>query len=268
MRTGTAPAALPGRAGSPVRPGRPARVLLSARRAGTELLLVGVLFLFYKLGRAFVAGRESTAAANAEIVRGLERTLRLPSEVAVQAWVGSPPLYELANTYYVAAHFPLTLSFLAWGFVCRPRAEYAWARNLLIAQTFAALALHLWFPLSPPRMFPEWGFLDTAAAIGPSAYHGGMAEVANQHAAMPSLHVGWAALIAVVVIRTGPRWLAALCVMHAAATLGVVIVTANHWWADGLVSLGLLAVALILVPGPGRARGKACLRLDAPGGGK
>jgi hypothetical protein len=240
------------------------RFLLAARRVSTEMLVVGVLFLLYKLGRGFVVGQERTAEANAQMVRGLEQALHLPSEATVQALVGSTPLYELANTYYVAAHFPLTLAFLAWGLAARPRAEYAWARNLLIVQTFTALAIHVGFPLSPPRMFPEWGFLDTAAVIGPSAYRGGMAEIANQYAAMPSLHVGWAALIAFVVIRTGPRWLAALCVIHATATLAVVIVTANHWWVDGLVSVGLLAVALVVVPDPRRPHTKPSSRPGAP----
>lgn len=42
-------------------------------------------------------------------------------------------------------------------------------------------------------MFPNWGFSDTAATYGPSAYAGSAAHVANQYAAMPSLHIGWAA---------------------------------------------------------------------------
>ncbi len=65
---------------------------------------------------------------------------------------------------------------------------------------------------------------------------------------MPSLHGGWALLIAVVVLRTatGPiRWVA---LAHATLTFLVVVVTANHWWVDGLVAAALLGAALLLHP--------------------
>jgi MFS superfamily sulfate permease-like transporter len=61
---------------------------------------------------------------------------------------------------------------------------------------------------------------------------------------MPSVHVGWALIVAVAVItasRRRWRWLAA---GYPLLTLLVVVVTANHFWLDGIVS-GLL-VALIL----------------------
>jgi hypothetical protein len=62
---------------------------------------------------------------------------------------------------------------------------------------------------------------------GPSAYDGAAGAVANQYAAMPSLHSGWAVLLAVIVLRTGPRWLAVLAASHAAIATAVVVVTAN-----------------------------------------
>jgi hypothetical protein len=88
------------------------------------------------------------------------------------------------------------------------------------------------------------------AAFGPSAYDGGAATVANQFAAMPSLHVGWALLIAVVVIRTAHtrwRW---LIVGHPVLTTLVVVVTANHYWIDALVAALLLGLVLLVTPRP------------------
>jgi hypothetical protein len=64
---------------------------------------------------------------------------------------------------------------------------------------------------------------------------------------MPSLHVGWAALLALTVIataRTRWRWLA---LAHPIVTLLVVVVTANHYWLDAIVALTLLAVSLLAV---------------------
>ena len=116
--------------------------------------------------------------------------------------------------------------------------------------TLLGLVAHIVFPLAPPRMFPRWGFLDTMTTYGPSAYDGASGALVNQYAAMPSLHIGWAVLIAVVVCRTGPRPVAYLACLHALTTIAVVIVTANHWLLDGVVALALLGVALLVVPRP------------------
>jgi hypothetical protein len=67
---------------------------------------------------------------------------------------------------------------------------------------------------------------------------------------MPSLHVGWALLISVVVIRTTtPRW-KWLTLVHPAITTLVVVVTANHYWLDALAAAALLAVTLLITPRP------------------
>ncbi|WP_296605396.1 phosphatase PAP2 family protein [Nocardioides sp.] len=239
-----APAAVTDTSGSPA--------LRSARRALTELALVAVLFGVYKLGRALVADERSQAFFHAELVRRVEELMHLPSEAAIQASVHSEGLLRLANVYYTGVHFPLMAAFLVWGFARRPLAEYRWARDLLIIQTGAALVVHIVFPLAPPRMFPQWGFVDTMAVYGPSAYDGASGAMANQLAAMPSLHVGWAVLIAYVVARTGPRWLAAIAAAHAAVTVAVVIVTANHWWVDAVVGVALLVLADLVLSRAGR----------------
>jgi hypothetical protein len=219
-----------------------------------ELLLIAGLYVLYKLGRVITVGSEETARAHARLVHQLERALPLPSEAAIQQTVDSVRLLEAANVYYVSAHFPVTIAFLLWGFVARPRSEYLWARRLLVVLTLLGLAAHIVFPLAPPRMFPRWGFIDTMSTYGPSAYDGASGALVNQYAAMPSLHIGWAALIAVVVCRTGPRWLAVLACLHALTTVAVVTVTANHWLLDGVVALALLGVALLVVPTPDSRR--------------
>jgi hypothetical protein len=215
-----------------------------------ELLLVSGLYVVYRLGRILTVDRTETARAHARLVHHLERVLQLPSEAAIQHAVPSVRLLEAANVYYVSAHFPVTIAFLVWGFVGRPRSEYLWARRLLVVLTLLGLVAHILFPLAPPRMFPRWGFLDTMTAYGPSAYDGTSGALVNQYAAMPSLHIGWAVLIAVVVCRTGPRPLAVLACLHALTTVAVVTVTANHWLLDGLVAVALLGVALLVVPRP------------------
>jgi hypothetical protein len=241
------------------RPGAP-----PARRktfeALAELGLVLLVYLAYRAGRLLTADHQATARANADLVHAFERALPLPSEAAVQGVVGSVRLLEAANWYYLTAHFPITIAFLVWGFFTRPRAEYRWARNLLVVQTLTAVLIHAAFPLAPPRMFPQWHFVDTMTVYGPSAYDGPSAAVANQYAAMPSLHVGWSVLIAVVVWRTGPPLLRRLAALHAVTTFVVVTITANHWFLDGGVAVALLGLALLILPAPGDVGLARCLR--------
>ena len=62
---------------------------------------------------------------------------------------------------------------------------------------------------------------------------------------MPSVHVGWAILVAILVIGTATsrwRWLA---LGYPALTLLVVVVTANHFWLDGIVAAAILALVLL-----------------------
>ena len=208
-----------------------------------ELGLIALVYLLYRTGRLVTIDAEQAAHANARAVHAVERLLLLPDEAMVQGLVTSVNLLQAANVYYVAVHFPVTVAFLLWGFFFRPRVEYRWARNLIISMTAVAVCLHIAFPLAPPRMFPQWGFVDTMSVYGPDAYDGASGAVANQFAAMPSLHVGWALLIALVVTRTAGGWIGRLAILHAAVTIVVVTVTANHWYLDGIVAGGLLWLA-------------------------
>jgi hypothetical protein len=219
-------------------------------RAFLELALVLAMFEFYRWGRLLARGESASAYAHALRVHHLEHDMHLPSEAALQALVPSDTLLHAANIYYFSVHFPAMIAFLVWGYLFRPRAQYHWARNLVAAVTGAALVVHIIYPLAPPRMFPQWGFIDTMATLGPNAYAGTSGAMANQFAAMPSLHIGWAAIIAYVIYRTGPRWLAYVAMGHLALTVLVVVVTANHYWLDGMVALLLVGAATTLIPQP------------------
>ncbi|MER6648945.1 phosphatase PAP2 family protein [Streptomyces sp. NPDC000971] len=210
-----------------------------------ELLLVAGLFLVYKLGRQAANGHVEEAFHNAGHVWSFERAAGLPGEGAVQGvLLHSHTLVQAANTYYATVHFPATLAFLVWLYWRRPR-HYVWSRRVLAALTGAALALHLLFPLAPPRMLRAAGLVDTGQVYGPTVYGDTPAtdSMANQFAAMPSLHVGWAMAVAVgLIVATRSRW-RLLWLLHPLLTLLVVVGTANHYWLDAIVVGALLAVA-------------------------
>jgi hypothetical protein len=244
----------PGPAGALARLRRPGRRGVFRGAPGVrprpvrELLLIIVLFGAYKLGRLLANGRVSEAFDNAHRVWDLERLLGLPGETAVQhGLLHSEFLVHTANCYYAYVHFPATALFLLWIYLRRP-AHYRWVRRVIVALTAVALVLHLLVPLAPPRMLPATGLVDTAARFGPAVYGAPQTDtISNQYAAMPSLHIGWAAVIAtglIVTSRTRWRW---LWLLHPVVTIAVVVGTANHYWLDGIVVLMLLSVTVLLL---------------------
>ncbi|MFJ6983298.1 MULTISPECIES: phosphatase PAP2 family protein [unclassified Streptomyces] len=227
-----------------------------------ELLLVAGLFLVYKLGRQLATGHTGEAFRNAHDVWDAERWLRLPGEDTVQSLLlHGDTLVRIANTYYATVHFPATAAFLVWLYLRRP-GHYVWARRALAAVTAAALVLHLTFPLAPPRMLAATGLVDTARVYGPSVYGPPQTDtLSNQFAAMPSLHFGWALMVAVGLIaatRSRWRW---LWLLHPLLTLVVIVGTANHYWLDAVVAAVLLGAALAVLRPPRRlTRGRVVRR--------
>ncbi|MBW8482859.1 phosphatase PAP2 family protein [Actinomadura parmotrematis] len=223
-------------------------------RAIPELLLITLLFLVYKLGRLAANGRVTEAFSNARDVWHFERWAGLPSETSVQhGLLHSETLVHAANCYYAYVHFPATVAFLLWMYLRRPT-HYRWVRWVIVALTSAGLALHLLVPLAPPRMLDRTGLIDTGARFGPAVYGAPQTDtVANQYAAMPSLHIGWALIVAIgliVTTRTRWRW---LWLAHPLLTISVVVSTANHYWLDGIVVAVLLAIVLFALRPPAPA---------------
>lgn len=205
-----------------------------------EIALCGALLMLYRAIRVFNKGDLRAAFANSRDIIRFEEWLGMPFEAGLQAWLlDNPALIKLLNYYYVVAHFPVAIALLVWLFLRHP-VHYRSFRNLMAFVTFAALILHVVFPLAPPRMMS--GFVDTMSEFGPSIYpRNALAGTANQIAAMPSLHFGWAMITAVAVVavlNSKWRW---LVVVHPVLMVLAIIATANHWWIDAA------AAALIIV---------------------
>jgi hypothetical protein len=208
--------------------------------------VVGLL-LVYKYGRHLVAeGHVHQALQNARDVIGLERALGVFSEARLQELVdGNLTIIRFLNGYYLIAHVAVTAVAFFWLYL-RHWPAYRRFRNVMVAMTLAGLAVHIGFPLAPPRMFPKFGFVDTAKLFGPAAYGNGSPYkgFANQFAAMPSLHFGWALVIAwAVLLATRSRW-RYLVLLHPVLTFAAIVLTANHYFADAFAALLLFGVAL------------------------
>jgi hypothetical protein len=211
--------------------------------AAAEATLVASLYTAWQLIGTITHRNVEGASANAMTVWQAQQSLHLPSELALQqAMTPHPWLVQLANGYYVYGHFNPTIALLVWVF-WRHRAEYARVRLLLCLLTATAFVVHF-IPVAPPRLMPQLGFRDVALEYGQSVYGSFGEGIPGQLLAMPSLHVGWAILVAYVVVTTARsrwRW---LVLAHPALMAVDVAVTANHWWADGFVC-GVLLVLCV-----------------------
>ncbi|QMU78777.1 inositol phosphorylceramide synthase [Streptacidiphilus sp. PB12-B1b] len=241
-----------------------ARAGLVLREAATVVALFAV---WQFAGQLSVMGTDD-AVARGQWIWDTERRLGLPSEAALQRWVlPHPLLVESANYYYAVMHFGVMIALLVWLFLWH-RESYPWVRGTLVLVTAMSLAVQL-IPVAPPRLLPNSGMVDTAAQYGQSVYGATIGGLqADSFSAMPSVHVAWCVLVAVAVVRVGRsrwRW---LILLHPLITVSVVLVTANHYWFDGLAAVALLLLSYLLQWAAGRAaahwRARAGRPLPAP----
>ena len=208
-----------------------------------EFVLLAVMLWLYRYVRFIVKDNTTAAFDNAREVLAFEKTLGLDVEQGLQSLVlGHPWLVRGINRYYMSVHFAGTVAFLIWAFI-RSYPGYRKVRRVLVLTTLGALVIHVLYPLAPPRMMP--GFVDTMAVFGPNPYNSdAVKSFANQYAAMPSLHIGWAIIVAygiITISKSRYRWGA---VAHPIVMLMVVMVTANHYWLDGAVAAVVVASAM------------------------
>ena len=226
----------------------------SPRHGGAWALWGGVawesalLFLLYGLWQfagSFTVRGTSGALPRARWLWDAERALYLPSETALQRPIlGHPLLVQACNYYYDILHFPLLGACLIWLYA-RHRASYPGIRTTVALFTGISLLIQL-IPVAPPRLLPLTGMVDTAVQYGQSVYSWNGGFDADEFSAMPSVHVGWALIVAIAVITVSRhrwRWLAAA---YPVLTLLVVVVTANHFWLDGIVAALLVVLVLVV----------------------
>lgn len=216
------------------------------RRLLVEVTVIVGVYMAYKEVRFLVRHQEVEAFANAARVIRWERAVGIFNELQLQELVmRSDGVIELLNRYYVSVHFPLTVALVVWVYVRRRDDVYPRLRFFLLSTTVVALVIHVVFPLAPPRMLPELGFVDTLAEYGPRIYPADpQRSIANQLAAMPSLHFGWALILAWCIAPTlRRRWVAVVLWAHPLVTLVAITATANHFWLDAAVAGALVLLA-------------------------
>jgi hypothetical protein len=202
-----------------------------------EILLIAAGYWTYSLIRNAVPEQQHAALRNTDLIWRAEQWLGIAVERSVNHAVDAVTwLIVGMNYYYATLHFVVTIGVLVWLYLRHP-GRYASGRLTLFATTVVALAGYYYFPLAPPRLMPDGGFIDTVLVhrTWGSMASGNLKHMSNQYAAMPSMHIGWSLwsglAIASLARRTQVRILGLL---YPVATLMVIVATANHFWLDAV----------------------------------
>jgi hypothetical protein len=231
-----------------------------------ELLAIGWLLFVYDAVTNLAPLRLSVALGNARGLLQVEHVLHLDPELTLDRWLAAHhTLGLILSDYYDNAHFLVTIGILGW--LWWRRADlYRPLRNSLVLVNLIGFVVFWRYPVAPPRMLD--GFTDVVASTHAfGSWHSGvLASQANQVAAMPSLHIAWAAWCTLALWRaSGRRWVRALALAYPCLTGLAVLATGNHFVLDIVGGLLVLGIAVLLVGAPGRIGVRARLPRIARG---
>jgi membrane-associated phospholipid phosphatase len=236
----------------------------SARRAATsvgsgarEALTMLAAYAAYTLVRGMWGGTLEEGRESAAGIVAAERSMGIDVESSLQAFflrhdLGMP----FWNVLYVASQVVVLPTTVILVHRYR-RHAYAFVRNLVLISWSAGVVWYALQPVAPPRLLED-GLVDTVSSQTPLDLDAGLVEAFyNPVAAMPSLHVGLAPVVAWALVRLTPwAWSRALGIAYPLLITLCVVVTGNHFLLDVAGGLAVvLPAALIawLLTRPARA---------------
>jgi hypothetical protein len=214
------------------------------RFALTELMLWASIYPAYLAIRGLTIGDPDQALSHATRLIDLERSVNLFHETALQQLVGAA--VGFFSVYYMVGFGPLLVTVLGW-LAIRHKERYRDLRSLLFLSLGIAIFFYVLYPTAPPRLVPGIGIADTVGMAGHDT--GSFAGIGiNPYAAMPSMHVGWSVLLAIVGYRaTSRRLLRAFFIAHPLLMAVTVTATGNHYFIDSIAGALAALAALTLV---------------------
>jgi PAP2 superfamily protein len=222
------------------------------RDAARQVALWALIYTLYETVRGLTEGKAALAFANGHAVIDIERATGTYFEATVQSWfIDHRWLMDVFNWGYMNVHFVVTTAFLAWLYL-RRNARFYFVRNMFMAAMGMALMIHALLPTAPPRMFAGEGFVDTIQRFGHvNQDSGAINALVNSYAAVPSMHCGFALMVGITAIALSRRRVFKLMwACYPLLVLFLVVVTANHFWLDGLAGAAVAALAALVARGP------------------
>jgi hypothetical protein len=185
------------------------------------------------------------AFRHARDVVALERSLHVFVEPSVQAWaIGTGFVDEVASWMYLNTHFVVTTFTLAFIYLFRNEHFY-FVRNMFMVAMGLALVGYILYPTAPPRMLPELGFVDSVSDFT-GVSESSVNALFNPFAAVPSMHVCFALMLSIPMIRMARHgWAKALWAVYAPVVTFVVIATGNHWVFDAFTGAAVAGVSAV-----------------------
>lgn len=229
-------------------PGFQAKAMSLWRRFGplaTELALVVGFYMVYTVMRSASPDRVKLADSHAASIEKIQRALHIDFELTVnKIFVDNPWLADFGSYWYQTLHLVVTAGVLVWVWR-RRKSMYGTTRTSLVIVMLGALTTYWAYPLTPPRLHLE-GAIFTMDRHPVLFWGNDVKNLANEYAAMPSLHVGWSFWCALTVVLLGTSVWKHLAWLYPLATTFIVLGTANHYILDGVAgaSYAIVAVAV------------------------
>jgi membrane-associated phospholipid phosphatase len=210
---------------------------------GFQFLIWIGFYVVYQVARGAADRSVASAFHNGEWVLQKESGIGALFEPAVQRVVDTSSIMVTLTSYtYWLSQFAVVGMTLLWVYF-RHHEKFAGFRNWLITANLIGLVGYVLMPTAPPRMFPEWGFVDTLGQFSSINHDSGLISfAANPYAAMPSLHAMDALIVGVVMFGlVRSRVAKALWLAWPAWVAFSVISTGNHYWLDVVAGFVLAA---------------------------
>jgi membrane-associated phospholipid phosphatase len=206
-----------------------------------ELVFFLAAYGVYNLARWVFVGDIDHAQEHARWIVDLERDAGVAVERSVQRGLDSGAATFVLSNVYLAAQLVVVPGSLIWLYRRSPEV-YRVLRNTVLATWLIAVPIFAIFPVAPPRL-AGLGISDTVSQQAGVALTGHSTMFYNPFAAVPSLHVGFAAAISVALYFALRRpWARALALLWGPLVALSVVATGNHYVFD--MAAGLLVTAL------------------------
>jgi len=200
------------------------------------------------LSNLSIGDKQAAAELHAHQVLNVERALGVRLERPLNGWLAEhDTVASIANYAYAWGFIATTLAVFVFLYVFRP-AKYRWGRRSCLLLNVIAAACFVLYPVAPPRLAPDLGFVDTVVRQHTWGSWGTpLTGGTNQLAALPSLHFALAAwALLVLMVAKAPRLVRLSGVANVVVTLMVILATGNHYLFDVLAAVVLVAVSLFL----------------------
>lgn len=214
-----------------------------------EVAIIGFVFMVYRISSGSLDHGFDLARENAYHVVNLEKSLGIFFEPDFQAFfMDNAILTRIVDTIYTIFYYPALILFAIWAFTYH-RQQYITVRNIFLMSAVIAFTCFALFPVAPPRMLPELGFIDSMAEHGVVQYESGiLGQLANPYAAMPSCHFAWTLLIGTAIFHmTGRWWLKIVGIILPLGMLISIVATGNHYFLDAMAGALVIGLSAVMV---------------------